>query len=192
MDAKFYRKNQEIRIRVITIFASIVISAIIVDVMLSMSIDVLDKQLVSMYGVILFVGVTAAIYIPSLYLLLTFVNTASKDIRIRSTYFKITYKAVVIAQIVIGGILLVTVLQIVLTREYSIGLLIASTAISFTLATIIMLMFSYRFFSWFRSSTYQKRKEKKHTLLWYYYYFMVLLVRLPEYLLEHMTLLSIV
>jgi hypothetical protein len=129
--------------------------------MLSMSMDVLEKQLVSMYGIILFIGLTAAIYIPALYLLLTFVNKTSKEIRAKSTYFRITYKAVVISQFVIGGILLAIILEIVLTCKFSIGLLIASTSISFTLATIIMVMFSYRFFSWFRSSTYQKRKGKK-------------------------------
>ena len=77
------KKDDDIKDRLVTISASIVIFAIILDVMLSMSIDVLEKQLVSMYGVILFIGITAAIYIPSQYLLLRFVNNASKEIRVR-------------------------------------------------------------------------------------------------------------
>jgi hypothetical protein len=158
------KKNDDIKDRLVTISASIVIFAIIVDVMLSMSIDVLEKQLVSMYGVILFIGITAAIYIPSQYLLLRFVNNASKDIRVKSSYFGIAYRAVVFSQYVIAGIMLITVLQIVLTGKYSVGLLIAATVISFTLATIIMVMFSYRFFSWFKSSTYQKTKKNYTTL----------------------------
>ena len=68
------------------------------------------------------------------------------------------------SQYVIAGIMLITVLQIVLTGKYSVGLLIAATVISFTLATIIMVVFSYRFFSWFKSSTYQKTKKNYATL----------------------------
>jgi hypothetical protein len=154
------KQNNDIKRRLVIVSASFVIFAIIVDVMLSMSMDVV-KQLVSMYGVILFIGVTGAIYIPSLYLLLTFVNRASEGIRAKSTYFRITYKAVVISQFIIGGLLLATIIEIALTSKYSMDFLIASTSISFTLATIIMVMFSYRFFSWFRWSTYQKRKERK-------------------------------
>ena len=52
------KKDDDIKDRLVTISASIVIFAIILDVMLSMSIDVLEKQLVSMYGVILFIGIT--------------------------------------------------------------------------------------------------------------------------------------
>jgi len=59
------KKNEDIKDRLVSISASIVIFAIIVDVMLSMSIDVLEKQLVSIYGVILFIGITAAIYMPT-------------------------------------------------------------------------------------------------------------------------------
>lgn len=68
----------------VSILAYIVIFAIIVDVMLSMSIDVLEKQLVSRWGVILFAVITAAIYIPSQYLLLGFVNNASKEMGLRT------------------------------------------------------------------------------------------------------------
>jgi len=49
---------------------------------------------------------------------------ASKEIRVRSSYFRIAYRAVVFSQYVIAGIMLITVLQIVLTGKYSLGLLI--------------------------------------------------------------------
>jgi hypothetical protein len=47
------KKNDNIKDGLVTISASIVIFAIVADVMLSMSIDMLEKQLVSIYGVIL-------------------------------------------------------------------------------------------------------------------------------------------
>ncbi|MDP9289114.1 MAG: hypothetical protein M3P08_13075 [Thermoproteota archaeon] len=40
-----------------------------------------------------------------------------------------------------------------MTSHYSVGLLIAAIVISFTLATIIMVLLSYRFLSWYKSST---------------------------------------
>jgi hypothetical protein len=55
-----------------------------------------------MYGVILFIGITAAIYIPSQYLLLRFVNNASKEIRVKSIYLRIAYRAAVFSQYVIA------------------------------------------------------------------------------------------
>jgi hypothetical protein len=149
----------------VSILAYIVIFAIIVDVMLSMSIDVLEKQLVSRWGVILFAVITAAIYIPSQRLLLGFVNNASKEIRIKNSYFRIMYKVVLLFQSVIGVIMLISILQIVLIEKYSIGLLIAATAISYTLATIIMIMFSYRFFIWYKSIYEKKMNKKNYTTL---------------------------
>jgi len=44
------------------------------------------------------------------------------------------------------------ILQLVLTSHYYVGLLIATTAISFTLAAIILGLLSYRFLSWYKSS----------------------------------------
>ena len=47
-------------LRKVSTCAYIVVFAIILDVMLSMSIDVLDKYLVSLWGVILFAAIIAA------------------------------------------------------------------------------------------------------------------------------------
>lgn len=68
--------------------------------------------------------------------------------------------------------MLISILQIVLIEKYSIGLLIAATAISYTLATIIMIMFSYRFFVWYKSSIYEKKMNKRNytTLLLLLFY----------------------
>lgn len=129
------------------LLAYILISAIIIDVMLSMSIDVEEKQLVSSWGIVIFVIITAAIYIPAHYLLSRFVNRASREIRIKSRYFRRLYKIVLFSLYVIAGIMVITISQMVFTGKYSIDLLIFATAISYTLATIIMGMFSYRFFS---------------------------------------------
>jgi hypothetical protein len=156
----------------VSIYAYIVIFAIILDVMLSMSIDVLEKQLVSIWGITLFVAIILSVYIPAQYLLSGFVNKVSKEIRLKNSYFRIMYNAVLLSQYVIGVIMLITIFQIVVVGKYSIDLLIAATAISYTLATIIMIMFSYRFFAWYRSSIYEKKMKRKNytTLLLLLFY----------------------
>ena len=137
-------------LRKVSTCAYIVVFAIILDVMLSMSIDVLDKYLVSLWGVILLLAIIAAIYIGSQYLILEFVNEVSHEMRIKNSYFRIMYKTVLLFQYILGAIMLITILQIIIMGKYSIGLIIAGTAISYTLATIIMIMFSYHcFFTWY-------------------------------------------
>jgi hypothetical protein len=52
--------------------------------------------------------------------------------------------------------------QIVLTSHYSVGLVFAAMAISFAHATITAVVLSYRFFSWYRSSS---NKDIAYTIL---------------------------
>jgi len=51
-----------------------------------------------------------------------------------------------------AGIIAFMILQLILTSHYYAGLLIATIAISFTLAAIILGLLSYRFLSWYKSS----------------------------------------
>jgi hypothetical protein len=52
-----------------------------------------------------------------------------------------------------GGIIALVILQLILTSHYYVGLLIAAISISFTLAAIILGLLSYRFLSWYKSSS---------------------------------------
>ena len=50
------------------------------------------------------------------------------------------------------AILLFTITQIVFTSQYYVVLIVAVIAISYTPSTVIMVLLSYRFFSWYRSN----------------------------------------
>ena len=110
------------------------------------------KALTSSIGISLFIIVVAVSYASALYLLSRFVSPIHRQIKTHSSRFNWIYKTLLIAQYASGGIIAIMILQLVLTSHYYVGLLIATTAISFTLAAIILGLLSYRFLSWYKSS----------------------------------------
>jgi hypothetical protein len=110
------------------------------------------KVLTSSIGISLFIIVVAVSYASALYLLSRFVSPIHRQIKTHSSRFNWLYKTLLITQYASGGIIALMILQLVLTSHYYVGLLIATTAISFTLAAIILGLLSYRFLSWYKSS----------------------------------------
>jgi hypothetical protein len=84
---------------------------------------------------------------------LGFVKNKSKEIRRKKELrFSHIHEIVTIVQYVLTAILVSIILQLVLTSQYNVNLLIAATAISYALAVIIMALLALRFFSWFKSN----------------------------------------
>ena len=109
------------------------------------------KVLTSSFGTSLFILVVAVSYTSALYLLSRFVSPIHRQIKTHSSRFNWIYKTLLISQYASAGIIALMILQLLLTSHYYVGLLIA-TAISFTLAAIILGLLSYRFLSWYKSS----------------------------------------
>jgi hypothetical protein len=110
------------------------------------------KILTSSFGISLFIIVVAVSYASALYLLSRFVSPIHRQIKTRSSRFNSIYKTLLISQYVSAGIIAFMILQLILTSHYYAGLLIATIAISFTLAVIILGLLSYRFLSWYKLS----------------------------------------
>ncbi len=110
------------------------------------------KVLTSSFGISLFLIVVAVSYASALYLLSRFVSPMHRQIKTHSSRFNWIYKTLLISQYVSAGIIAFMILQLILTSHYYVGLLIATIAISFTLAAIILGLLSYRFLSWYKSS----------------------------------------
>ena len=110
------------------------------------------KVLTSSIGISLFILVVAVSYASALYLLSRFVSPVHRQIKTHSSRFNWIYKTLLISQYASAGIIAFMILQLILTSHYYVGLLIATTAISFTLAAIILGLLSYRFLSWYKSS----------------------------------------
>jgi hypothetical protein len=143
--------------RRVLIIASIVIGALVTDMIISSFIDVLGNFGSLTWRVVPFVIIYTIIYGVGQYLLLGFVKQVSRDLRSKKRDIDIMYRIVVIIQYVVSAILLVIILQIILSafsynHHYSIYLIIAATIVSYIPASIIMGLLSYRFFSWYSSN----------------------------------------
>ncbi|HYY67094.1 MAG TPA: histidine kinase dimerization/phospho-acceptor domain-containing protein, partial [Nitrososphaeraceae archaeon] len=132
----------------IVLFA--VISALIIDSLVNWVADFISQNLVTFWGVTLFF-LLASVYLLGQYFILQFIKSKSKDIRSKSPFLNLTYKAVTIVQLILAANLLYLILQIIITEQYSLVHLILATVVSFSLAAAILILFAARLFKWFRS-----------------------------------------
>ncbi len=130
----------------------IVVFALIVDTSLIKTSILTTSQTGSSQRVEYFI-VIISITLAGQYLILGFVKNKSKEIRRKKELrFSAIFKIVTIVQHSLTAILVSIILQLVLTSQYNVSLLIAAIAISYTLAVIIMALLTQRFFSWFKSN----------------------------------------
>jgi hypothetical protein len=121
---------------------------------------VMMHELSSLWGEILFIVNLVAAHTAALCLLFRFIKQLSKSFTAKyvanvtssytQAYFKKMYLALILAEFTITGIFLAIIFQIAFSSSYHIGFLIPIMAISFTLATVIMSLLSYRLFQWYR------------------------------------------
>ena len=131
---------------IIVVFALIVDTSLIKTSILTTS-ETGSPQRVDYFIVII------SITLAGQYLILGFVKNKSKEIR-RKKWLRTDaiHKIVTIVQYALTTILLLIILQLVLTSQYNVNLLIGATTISYALAVIIMALLAHRFFSWFKSN----------------------------------------
>jgi hypothetical protein len=146
----------------ISIIAAIVITFQVVDMMLGSFFGILQQQLVSLGGVILYTVIVTIIYIVGQYFLLNFAKHTSREFK-RTTmqYFVVLLKITTIVQYVLAGILLFMILQIAtLPQYYFTSLMVAAIAITSILTVVVMGLLGYTFFSW--------HKSRKSAMLFFY------------------------
>src|SRR5215217_298624 len=127
-----------------------VISALVIDTLLNTVADFIYQSLVTFWGVTLFF-LLASIYLLGQYYILRFIKSKSRDIRSKSPFLNLTYKAVTIVQLVLAAILMYSILQITITEQYSVVHLILVTVVSYSLNAVLLLFFAARLIKWFRS-----------------------------------------
>jgi len=128
----------------------VVVVALILDTSLIKTSGVTTSQSGSAARVDFFV-IILSITIIGQFLILGFVREKSVEIR-RNKELRINtiQKIVTLLQSVLTGILIFIILQIVLTSQYNLNMLIAATAISYSLAIAMMVLLTRRFFSWLK------------------------------------------
>jgi hypothetical protein len=137
----------------ILVVIAVVIAVLTSDTMINTVADFLAPQLVSDFGIVLFI-LFAIIIGVSQYFILRYAKTKINYMYFKSTSIRFLFKAVSIIQYLLLILVFVVIVQILISSNYSTYLLIALTGISYLLNISLMAYFTYKFFSWYLSNKY--------------------------------------
>lgn len=122
---------------------------LIIDSQVSVIADIIVSQIVSFWGVALFVTISA-VYVVGQYLMLEMVKSKIRQSKFKPSHIDITEKFVTAIQYILAAITVAVVVGTLATSAYHTDLLMVSTTISYVLVSILMGMLAWRLFSWFR------------------------------------------
>ncbi len=135
----------------ITLFMGpVFVTVLMLDTLLSNISDIISPHLSSVLGVLLFAAITGTAFGSGQLIIGRYVKRVGSDLRARKRDLDYIYKATVITHYVLIGILVVMISQMLISSEYYTILMIASTTIGYLLGAVLMGIFSYRFFLWFK------------------------------------------
>ena len=137
--------------KVILIMISVVIIVLTVDISLIKISDLNTRVSPSSSMISVFI-VMLSTYVTAQYIIMEFIKRKSNRTDAKNTpHFNTMHKIVTIVQYFQIAILAFVVLQIVVMSYYNVAMIIAATAISYTLAVALLGLLAKRFFSWFKS-----------------------------------------
>jgi hypothetical protein len=122
---------------------------LIIDSQISIVADIVAPQIVSFWGIALFVTISA-VYVVGQYLMLEMVKAKIRQSKFKPSHIGITEKFVTAIQYILAAITIAVVAEILARAAYHTDLLIVSTTISYALVIILMGILAWRLFSWFR------------------------------------------
>jgi hypothetical protein len=128
-----------------------VMTFLVIDSQISIVADLVVPQIVSFWGVALFVTISA-VYVAGQYFMLQMVKSKIRQSEVKSSHIDITEKFVTAVQYILAVITIAVVVEILAMATYHTDLLIVTTTISYGLAMILMGILAWRLFSWFKIS----------------------------------------
>jgi hypothetical protein len=108
----------------------ILISALIIDTMISIIYDLIGKDVDSNWGVIFFIVISAIILTIGLVLLLRDIKKRTELLRTTNSVFNKLYKLTVVVQFLLIVLFIFMVIQMILTSQYFAPLLVVNSVIS--------------------------------------------------------------
>jgi hypothetical protein len=130
---------------------AIVISVLVSATMINQVSDFLAPQLVSNFGIALFVFFAIVSGIAQ-YFILQYIKGKIGYMYSRSRSTRFLYKVVNLVQYILVAIVFALVAQILISSSYSTYLLVAITVLSYALNIALMAYFAKKFFSWYKSN----------------------------------------
>ena len=110
--------------------------ALITDVSISSVADIVSGQIVTFWGISLFIAISA-VFVVGQYLMIGMIKTKNKEVKVNSYYIRIFDMTATMLQYVITAIMVFVVLQIILIHNYYSILLSTATAISYGFAVFL-------------------------------------------------------
>jgi hypothetical protein len=145
----FLEKNDKNMLVVITILIFVLVS----DTMINTIADFLTSQLVSDFGIGLFV-LFALITGLGQYFLLKYIKSKISYMYSKSSSTRLLYRLVSLIQYLLLALVSVLIVQILVSMSYSTFIIIALTGVSYSLNISLMAYFAYKFSSWYLSNKY--------------------------------------
>jgi hypothetical protein len=122
---------------------------LVIDSQISIIADIIISQIVSFWGVVLFVTISA-VYVIGQYLMLEMVKSKVRQSKFKPSHIEVIEKTVTVIQFILAAITIIVVTEVLAMAAYHTDLLIISTTISYTLTIFLMGILAWRLFSWFR------------------------------------------
>ena len=142
------RHNRNFPIYVVVCF---LMTALIIDALISSVVDFLQDRITTNPGVFLFILITCA-FIVGQFFILRFLKEKTHEIRSKSNYLNYVHKFVTIIQYSLAIILTFTIVQILASGQYHILNLFGAQTLGYSLSIVILILFAERLFRWYRSS----------------------------------------
>lgn len=133
----------------IYILISFLLSALVLDALISTVSDFLQDRIVSPVGISLFIIIAFA-FVASQYFVLQYIKEETREIRSKSPYLNIVHKLVTIIQYSLAAILVFTILQMVTVGQYHVVNLIVAEVIGYSLNAVVLALFAERLFRWYK------------------------------------------
>jgi hypothetical protein len=133
----------------ISIVSLVMMIVLVIDVSIGNVADIIVKQIVSVWGIVLFV-ILAAVYAIGQFYILQMAKAKNRQIVSKARSIQTLGRIVTVVQYVLLAIIISVVLQILLLSYYYTGLLAISAAISYGLTVLLMGFLAYRLFSWLK------------------------------------------
>jgi hypothetical protein len=126
----------------------VLVAFLAIEFLLNNISDIISDQLKTNTGIALFILISAVSIFGQLYLL-----SASKKVTANDQLKRFSLRTIVeVTQYVLIGILVITILQVLFSSEYTTAILIISTTVSYILVIAIMAILARKQLIWFKRS----------------------------------------
>jgi hypothetical protein len=122
---------------------------LVVDSQISIIADIIVSQIVSFWGIALFVMISA-VYVVGQYLILEMIKARIRESKTKPPLLDMTEKFVTAIQYVLATITIIAVIEVLAMVAYHTDLLVVTTTISYGLVIILMGFLTWRLLSWFK------------------------------------------